>query len=281
MSTESKPDMPYNPLSTATLSALLETNGQLGMDELQVSLEAETGIRQPIDSFVMSALVKHGLAELDDGKLSATEAGVDYISQRTTCIDHPPKRLPRFTPTKYLILSYLQDEAGYDGWLFGSGQTSSIFEDLSAGLGMSCDALTRRLADYQTSQLIEKQAAHTQNGRGNASVTNIRLTQQGEAELEEMRIHSSEKITELMEASMDDQIRPGEEAQEYLPEALATVTEEINNMLVELGEEPRDFARFNNLSEEEMREALGRFRAVAEKLERRIDQSSSRQPVTA
>jgi hypothetical protein len=272
-----KPDIPYSPLSTVVLSGLLERDGEADIDGLKNKLETEAGITQPIMPFIKNALLKHGLVDLRDSILTATEAGIDYAVQRTDYIDRPPRKRRQFSATKYRVFSHFQEEAGPDGgWLYEpSDEPVSAYQRVADQLGMSYANLTRRVADYEKAHYIKKRVESNGGRNGGPSVTNFLLYQHGEAELEEMRIHFPGKIADLTEAAMDDQVEPGRQARDYLLGTFILVSDEINNMLVELGEEPKDFTRFEDLPEEEMGMALSRLRLVAKKLEWRVDKANN------
>lgn len=98
---------------------------------------------------------------------------------------------------------------------------------------------------------------------------NIFLTVAGEEDLRVARTTYADKI-----AAMDvvpDDIEEASLLGDRTEVSLSLVAAEINNMLAELGETPKDFSRLESASPEEKAMALERLRELMEKLEARID----------
>lgn len=266
-------DAPYSPLSTFIISSVLEHNREMSVSVVQERLGAMDIPAERVVPFLEKTLIKHGLIDLQDGVLSATASGVSYIARHTANVEEVHQRnsvkKPKFAHTKYQVLDTMQAEAGPDGRLLDQDNTSiSVFDYLEAKLGCSHAVIARRMWEINRAGLTNYESCI---GPERKRITvNARLTPQGEADLEEIRMCFPEEIAEL-KAGTFDKPKPAVVKPDKVKSTFIAMTDEINNMLLEMGKPPRDFTKLEQGSPDEMKAAIERLRPIMQTLEKRLD----------
>jgi len=245
-------------MGVVVLSSILERNLDVNDREGLIQELVEEGYgRERVTATIARTLIPKGLVESQNGSISATESGVQYMSNLASKIEGTLTKAKevraKFSPAQYKILSFLEGEANNEGWVCKSGE-ETLISRIAKELIMETDTARRRIwsmNDEGTLDTVIETIGAT------PEIVRARLTDTGEQKLAKFRSKYPEKIDELELKMVTGFVEEGEVDPEKikgkgLDRHFESMQQEITHLSRLLGKEPADFSSvFFELCEED------------------------------